>query len=629
MATGAAVLVGPDISFGRALAYLASSSEIVWDLETDGLRPYHGNRIIGIATLAENGAACYFPFRHKQGANLSPGKIGPILEALTASGKTLVGHNSVRFDGPMAAFDSDAALQKLVLSDGVQHEDTIIDAMLANENEPSFSLDALGKKYLGGTAQKDERKKELLANLRRQNPRLRSPRQLMGRMADLPPESVEPYACGDVLDTRALRDLYRPHLEAWGLTSLRQEMFQYARLLARIERTGVAVDSELCEQRTTLCLTAQDRLLTELRAHLGQKFNPNSSPQVCKAIGTPDASKEMLRASEHPLAQKIIEYKRFGKMAGTYYQAILGLRDSNGIIHPQMNLSRDPRDLGGTRSCRLSCSNPNFQNLPARSDEEHMRVRDVVIARPGKTLIKLDYERAEMWLGAHYSQDSALYEAYHSGRNLYRELAANVGLDPVTDYTKAKITWLAIQYGAGGKKLAEMHGWPHTPIEELEGLFGVPIARWSDPEWRVYMAQQGPKTKRGFFELCPGIKYQMQEIEEEARERGSIRLWTGRAIHFDGKYTHPFSGWNRKIQGGVAEMIRVAMQRLENPLEQHDSEILLQCHDELVLEAPDSEVGPVARLARDVMTDFDFWLRPRVEISVGKRYGQMKKWEGV
>jgi len=258
-----------------------------------------------------------------------------------------------------------------------------------------------------------------------------------------------------------------------------------------------------------------------------------------------------------------------------------------------------------------------------------MRVRDVVIARPGKTLIKLDYERAEMWLGAHYSGDQALYEAYHEGRNLYRELAVNVGLDPEKDYTKAKITWLAIQYGAGGKKLAEMHGWPHTSIEELELLFDVPVGQWSNPEWLVYMAQQGPKAKKGFFELCPGIKQKMRDLEEEARERGSIRLWTGRAIHFDGKYTYPFSAWNRLIQGGVAEMIRIAMQRLEKPLEQYGAEILLQVHDELVLEAPDKEVDEVSRLARGVMTEFDFWLRPRVEISVGKRYGQTTKWEGA
>lgn len=622
------MLVGPEIGYGRALAYIVSSQTNVWDLETDGLRPYHGNRIVGVAALPDAGPPMYFPFRHRRGANQPLRHLESLLNTLATPGKILIGHNSVRFDGPMAAQDSSDALRNLVMSGAVQHEDTIIDALLANENEPSFSLDSLGKKYLGDAALKEQRKGALLASLRAQHPRVRSPRSLMGHMADLTPEEVEPYACGDVLDTRALRDLYRPHLELWGLTALRQEMFGYARLLARIERTGLAVDSELCAERAAACRQAQAGLLTELRASLGSKFNPNSSPQVCSVLGTPDATKEMLRESTHPLAQKVIGYKRLGKMAGTYYQAILDLRDSDGIIHPQMNLSRDPRDLGGTRSCRLSCSNPNFQNLPARSDEWYMQVRDVVISRPGKTLIKLDYERAEMWLGAHYSGDPALYEAYHEGRNLYKELAVNTGLDPEKDYTKAKITWLAIQYGAGGAKLAQMHGWPHVPIGELELQFGKEIHQWRDPEWRVYMAQQGPKTKKGFFQLCPGIKDQMRELEEEARERGSIRLWTGRAIHFDEKYTFPFSAWNRKIQGGVAEMIRVAMQRLEEPLEYYGADILLQVHDELVLEAPDEAVHDVVRLAQSVMTDFDFWLKPRVEITVGKRYSKTMRWDG-
>ena len=624
------MIVGPDISFGRALEYLIQSPTITWDLETSGLRPFHGDHLIGVATLPENGPACYWPFRHKRGVNLNERCIPYVLDTLCAPGKTLVGHNSVRFDGTMAAKESPRALAALVSGGGgVKHEDTIIDALLANENEPSFSLDSLGKKYLGDAAQKEANKARLLASLRAQHPRLRSPRQLMGHMADLTPEETAIYACGDVVDTAALRELYHPHLETWGLTALRGEMYEYARLLAKIERRGMAVDAELCQARVTACHAAQATLLAEIRASLGPKFNPNSPPQVSSTLGLPDATKDSLKISDHPLAGKILEYKRLGKMAGTYYQAILDLRDPHGIIHPQMNLSRDPRDLGGTRSCRLSCSNPNFQNLPARSKDWYMQVRDVVVSRPGRSLIKLDYQRAEMWLGAHYSGDQSLYEAYHAGRNLYKELAVNAGLHPEDDYTAAKITWLMIQYGAGGAKIADMHGWPHVSIGEYELEWGKEIQAWRDPEWRVYMAQQGPKIKRAFFELCPGIKDEMRATEEEARERGSIRLWTGRAIHFDGKYTMPFSAWNRKIQGGVAEMIRLAMQRLEKPLEQHDADILLQVHDELVLEAPDEAVHDVARLARGIMTDFDFWLPPRVDISVGKRYGGTVAWEDI
>src|SRR5262249_56853723 len=119
--------------------------------------------------------------------------------------------------------------------------------------------------------------------------------------------------------------------------------------------------------------------------------------------------------------------------------------------------------------------------------------------------------------------------------------------------------------GARGGKLSEMHGWPFVSVAKLEKEFGRKCEEWGDYEWRTYKSQRGPRVVDEFFALCPGIKAMMDSLMHRAEEIGSMRLWTGRVVHFDGIETPPFVAWNRLIQGGVGEMMRKAMQRLHAP----------------------------------------------------------------
>jgi len=614
-------------TYPAAIARIVQARSLVVDLETDGLRPYLGNRLIGVAVAADGHPADYFSFRHA--ADNLPGLLlRDLLSYICSfdlpedSPRELGGHNFIRFDCPMVAMEGGLFAEALLANDRIPKWDTIVDAMLANENEPSFSLDALGQKYLGqDAALKHERKAALLALLKVRNPKVKAQRQLMGLLATLTGAEVADYACGDVEDTRALRAIYRPHHAAWGLEALSWDMYAYARLLARIERTGLLIDTREAAARVARCTAEQDEVAQEIRLALHNPgFNPNSPPQVCALLGTKDARAKTVKRSGHPLAAQIIRYKRLGKVRGTYYENMVKNADFQGVIHPQMNLTRDPTDAGGTRSGRLSCSNPNFQNLPKRSPEWYMRVRELVLARPGRSIVLCDYERAEMWLAGHYSGDESLTEAYTAGRDLYVELAEKTG----TDRQGAKIDWLAIQYGARGRKLSEMHDWPFIPVAQLEKDFGRPCEAWTNAEWSRYMTQRGPSVVTGFFDLCPGIKATMQELEERATEDGSFRMWSGRVIHFDGTLTPPFVAWNRLIQGGVGEMTRVAMQRLEPLLDSLDARMLLQVHDEIVVECPDERVSEVIATMRKAMCDFDFALRPRVEPKVGKTYGTVE-----
>ena len=609
------MIVTEDI-FPRVMEILSQTPRWTWDLETNGLRPYGGNHLIGCAVEAD-GATFYFPFRHLPGGNLNDRARQQFLTELPKH--QLLGFNSIRFDGPMVGVEG---VTDLVDSDRVQHEDVIVKALLANENEPSFSLESLSAKYLPDSGRKRGEKAKLLEALQRVGPpRDRSPKILMGFLERLPPQEVAPYAEGDVLDTKELDILYNANLKAWNLTSLTWVMFSYARLLAKIERRGLRVDRAECQRRATRCLDDQGKLGTRLRRDLG--INPSSPVQVARLLGIDNAQAETVRASGHPAAGDLIEFRRLGKMAETYYQAMLDGSDSAGIIHPQMNLSRDPRDLGGTRSCRLSCSGPNFQNLPVRSNDWYMRGRECVTARPGRVLLKADYQRAEMWMGGFYSGDQALVDAYKSDRDLYTELAERIPCSR----QDSKIAWLAIQYGAGAAKLAKMFKWPHRTPKEMEFEWG-PVEEWTNTAWRIYMAQPAARLKQEFFDLCPGIKEMMNSDSEAADDQGYIRLWTGRVIHCDHQFTHPFSMWNRRIQGGVAEMIRIAMLRLE-AAEAEGVDMLLQVHDEIVGETDEGNERRAAVVLREIMCDFPGFepFIPRVDISTGNNYGQMTKLE--
>jgi DNA polymerase-1 len=613
--------------YAAAMEAVARSRSLVVDLETTGLRPYRGDRLFGVAVACDaEGPIWYFPFRHETGQNLAPEQLPPLLDLIAsrdcpARPRELGGHNFIRFDLPMLVREG-PRYEGLLADDHIPKWDTIIDALLANENEDSFSLEALSVKYLGADeAEKERRTAVLLERLRQRHPGVRSVKELKGRMVTLPPEAVAPYACGDVKDCRALRAKYVAYLDRSGLTPLAREMYRYARLLAAMERHGLLINRALAERRIPQLVAAQAWVLEEIRGLAGCTFNPNSPQQVCRVLKTADARMDTLRKLEHPLAKLIVTYKHLGKMRRTYYEAILERLDPQNVIHPQLNLTRDPTDGGGTRSGRLSCSNPNVQNLPKRETDPLLAVRELVIPRPGHVLLVQDYERAEMWMAAHYSRDQSLADAYYANRDPYQEVADKAGCSR----EQGKRGWLAIQYGAGNYKIAKLFGWPFRARATWPD---APACR--DPAcWDEYNAQLSVRFRREFFALCPGIKAGMARCQQQAEQTRALRLWTGRVVHFDGEKSRPFAAWNRLIQGSVAEMLRVAMQRAEAPLREIGATELLQVHDELVVEVPEEAVMEAARITREVMCDFpQFWLRPRVETRIGRNYHQLVEFKG-
>jgi len=625
-------LVTPD-TLESALAAVTAAREIVLDVETDGLEPFlAGHRLIGLAILAD-GDAFYFPFRHRAGVktNLPESDLVRVLEAALQPGRPILGHN-VRFDALLMALEGERWYRLLLEPDGVPLEDTILHALLHNECEPDASLDALGQRYLGDAAVKQARKAELLAALRALYPtrsvammrrlhrgemlstaELRAlhpqvkDKDLMGHLAELPPAQVAPYAAGDVADTRALRDFYRPLLAGAGHDTLARELGDFSRLLARSEHRGILVDRQLCLERITALRAESAAQLAALRAVTTPTFNPRSPKDVQAVFGlTGSTSKEVLATLSDPRAQQVINARRTHTEV---YDGLLRYLGADDILHPHFHLAAGVDGEGGTRTGRLSSSDPNLQNLPKRDiTNPLLAARQAIIARPGFVLLKFDYEKAEPWMAAHYSHAKALYDVYHGGRDLYVELAKRVG----GDYQAAKSAWLSIPYGSGVTGLMRRHGWSWEKAEQV---------------------------RAGFFAEYPEIECEMRKAAEEVKQTGGITLWTGRRLHFNADMKRAiaqrkqqsvesdvsYMAWNSLIQGGVGEMVRTAMQRLERPLAAVGAFMIIQCHDEIVVECPVDAVDAVVALTCEQMTAFDFWLRPRVECERGENYWEMTK----
>jgi DNA polymerase-1 len=573
-------------TFADEVERVARADSATVDIESTGLAPWAGDRAVGVAVEVD-GRAAYFPQRHEAGGNLPEGSLEKLLGALR--GKRLRGWN-LRFDLTTLSYERGG---DWCLSPDVQADDGIIDALLVNENEPSFSLFSIAERYLGrGAAGSKLEMDRLLAE---RFPKVRSERQRKGNLWRLHASEVAGYACGDVLLPRALRERYAPCLEEWGLTQLGREMNAYNLLLARMQKAGIAIDVDRCRDLSESTEARKAALLADLQGIAGPKFNPQSWQQVVKLTGAPDARESTLEGWDHPVARGVIDYKKLGKAKSAYYDAILRLVDDRGLLHPQLNLTRDPSDAYGAKTGRLSCSHPNFQALPHPDADPNAiyKVRDLVVPRPGYRLAKLDYERAEMWMGASYCHAKALIAAYLQGRDIYAEMAARLRISRHA----AKIGFLMIQYGAGPWKIAQSLRCSETEAYDL---------------------------REGFFKMYPEVRRAMRAYSDAWEGSGVLRLWTGRACHYPGD--RPYAGWNRVIQGAVAEMIRVAMQRLEAPLASLDSRMLLQVHDELLVEYPAGAEHEVVALCVREMTNFDqFLLRPRVEPKVsGTNYAEME-----
>ncbi len=415
----------------------------------------------------------------------------------------------------------------------------------------------------------------------------------------VPIEAARDYSCEDVDMTIRLRRLFEPLLESQGLAELFRDIeVPLVDVLADMEAAGIAIDVPYFGTLRDRFRTERERLEREIWTEAGEEFNINSNlqlrailfeklqlPSKKKTATGPSTDASVLQelADEgHALPQLLMEYRELFKLEGTYLEALPVLVNPHtGRIHTSLN-----QTVASTG--RLSSSDPNLQNIPIRR-ELGRDIRRGFVPRKGWQLFSADYSQIELRLLAHFSEDPAFVEAFRSGGDIHRQTAAVIFDVPLGDVTptmrnRAKTINFATIYGIGAHALsrqlkisnAEARQFIDTYFERFQG-----VKRYL--ETRVEFAKQ-----HGYVETL----FKRRRYVPELKERSfNIRAFGERVAQ------------NAPIQGSAADMIKVAMIRIHDALRDRrlQARMLLQVHDELVLEVPGPELEEVTALVKGEM----------------------------
>ena len=585
-------LVTEPAALGPLAEALSERPQVPIVVVADGEGPV-ACRPIGVAFGRGQGRASYVP--------LSPG--GASLAELTrALAPALAAPGSVAWSGV-----DTKRVQGLFAEHGLTLAAPWFDADVA-----VHLLDSSGARQLPAMAL------ELLGQ------RLRSWEELAGRgarakaAADLPVEEVARWAAEQASTLEALQPKLSERLEADGLSELFEEVeLPLTRVLARMERAGVRVDPTVLEALSTEYEVELSRLEGEIHALAGEPFLISSPKQLQVILfeklklpvirktktgySTDEGVLEQL-AAHHELPARILAYRRLAKLKNTYVDALPPLvNETTGRIHPTFH------QLGAATG-RLSAANPNVQNIPIRS-EAGVRIREAFVAEKGSALLSADYSQIELRILAHYSGDESLVEAFQSGEDIHRRTAAEVwqvAPEDVSDdqRARAKAVNFGIIYGLSSFGLANQLGIATAEAQE---------------------------TIDTYFERYRGVRRFIEETIAGARERGCVRTLLGRRRSLPDlgsrnrtlRQAAERMAVNTVIQGTAADLIKKAMLAVDAALEASGSgaRIILQVHDELVLEVPRAEVDAVGTLVRERMENvLPLGVPLRVDVGVGDNW---------
>ncbi len=387
-------------------------------------------------------------------------------------------------------------------------------------------------------------------------------------------------------------------LEAVTLTSLYRDIERpLIPVLLDMERAGIAVDSAAMEAMSVEFGAAMDELERRLTESAGHPFNVASTRELGKVLfeelGLPIIKKlktgpstdvEVLEklAEQHALPGLVLEHRSLAKLKGTYVDALPLLVDkADGRIHTTFHQA-------GAATGRLSSVDPNLQNIPVRT-ELSRRIRAAFVAPPGRRLVSADYSQIELRILAHYSADPALLESFRLGEDVHTRTAAetfSVAADAVTSDQRrvAKVLNFGIAYGLSAFGLSQRLD---LPPREAQGIIDRYFARYA------------------------GVKRWLDAIVAEARRAGEVRTLFGRlrpmpeisARNQALRQAAERTAVNTPIQGTAADVVKIAMLRVQDALarERLDARMLLQVHDELVVEADERAVEQVSALLRREM----------------------------
>ena len=551
----------------------------VLDLETTGLDAQKC-KIIGLGDCTEKLKANYRKWKDIDKAKLAKGLLKD----------EVIGHN--------LKFESKFFIENKLPIPAKPH-DTMVLTHLLNENG-KHSLEACCQKYCDIEPWKAE-----LGDW------LKEHDFGPGEYDKVPWEILHKYACGDVRNNMILFQKTYPMLKSNGFQKLYETEMEVLKILADIENHGVLIDPKIFKKMGPPLRKNLKKLEKEIYAAAGHEFNINSDKDVphvlfdelklpilyrkkCKTpgkLGNPDTGKDVLAQLDHPIIKPLLEYRNNSYINSVFCEGIPEKIDSNGILRCNF-------DQMGASTGRFSCSDPNLQNVPKKSD-----VRKAFICREDYYNFYFDYSQMEMAVYANFSEDPFMTKTLLGGGDLHTDMARIYwGKQDVSPEERDLVKTLnfAILYGIGIPGIAKKFRKTTAEAQEI---------------------------RRRYREAFPVMRSFNQTISDRVKADGFVQNPFGRKRHLEPEGA--YRGVNALVQGSCSDVMKLAMIRMHKMLSSTKSRILITIHDELCIEIHKKELDLIPEITK-CLVDFPQFLIPlKVDIKWTKtNWLEKTKWTG-
>jgi DNA polymerase-1 len=608
------IIVRDEAALQALVQELEQAPLIAFDTETTSTDPIQA-KLVGISLAVQEGQGYYVPLGHDEGQQLPAAVVLESLRPIFADpARPKAAHN--------ASYDLDVLAGAGVEVAGLSWDTMIAEWLISPSGDHGLKRVAFRRLGVEMTPIS-----ELIGTGSKQI-----------TMAQVPIERAAPYAAADADMTLRLVPLQEPELGQTEARRLFDELeMPLVPVIAAMEQAGIALDTDTLNAMAADLEENLSGLETDINDHIGVPININSTQQLSQALfdrlGLPTAGLKKTKSGhystaanvleglkgQHPIIGLILQHREISKLLSTYVRALPKLvNPRTGRIHTSFNQA-------GTVTGRLSSSNPNLQNIPMRTEQgRKVRLAFVAARAPGESaaerwrLVAADYSQVELRVLAHLCQDQAMIEAFHRGLDIHATTAAAVyGLDfdavSPEQRSFAKRVNFGLLYGMSSFRLARETGMPRDEADRFV---------------------------RDYFDRFPGIKKYLDETRLRAAEQGYVETLLGRRRYFPilqgqvrgrqasvRRAAAEREAINMPIQGSAADIMKIAMRRVYDALREGDfrARILLQVHDELVLETPDDEVQPVAALLRQQMSGaYELAVPLKVDVKVGQNWYEME-----
>jgi len=597
-------IVDTDDKLADLVKALNKAKVISFDTETTSTEEMKAD-IVGISLAVKEGEGYYIPIGHSSGNNLPLKKVlSALKEPMTNPKIGKLAHNAkydyivlAKFGLTVTPLTFDTMLAEFILDPGSRHLGlkNLAFAKLGEEMTHIEELIGKGKKQLS--------------------------------MADVAIESVAPYAVADAEIPLRLMELQVKELKRVSGEKLLDEIdLPLTPVLASMEMEGVLLDLPFLKEMSDEMTKRLAEIEKQIFDSVGKPFNVNSTQQLSdvlfKQLGLepPDRGNKTasghystaagvldLLSGKHPVVDWVLEHRELSKLKSTYLDALPLAVDANtGRVHTSYS------QIGAVTG-RLSSNNPNLQNIPIRT-ETGRKVRNGFIASKGNVLLSVDYSQIELRIVAHMAQDEGMLAAFRADEDIHATTAGAIYGVPAEQVTKEMRRHAkAINFGL------------------IYGMSSFGLTRSTD-----LTLSEAEKFVKAYFEKFPGIKKYLDGIKKQAASQGYVETLLGRRRYFPAlqskqnvqmKNREEREAINAPIQGTAADIMKIAMLKIPGALEKAKlkAKMLLQVHDELVLECPKDELEKTAKVVQETMANaYKLDIPLSTEARYGKNWGEMK-----